>query len=347
MRLKPPFDSKVLQAIEESFNSNSISVVLRRELGARIDNIVGPNDPWPNQVDSIYQEFELRNTVEKLLLALRDARPAVPEFALALDELGFSVIEGEGETGRPALEALLSRKDSPFEDVVLFRGKLSTLETQVCRITADMTGTGSLIAPDLVLTNRHVVAGLLAADGRTLTGTVTCTFDHKTAPGVTVAGTSVKATHVEASSPHAPEDTMAGPMNDSLDFLDYALLRLADPIGDSPITRGGDPRGFMVLTAPADDPVIHSGLVVLQHPGGEPMKIDIGAVLARGPTRIRHSVNTRPGSSGAPVFDPALRLMALHHSGHENGPAPGDPGYNQAIPVSLILKDARAKGVSI
>ena len=348
MRLKQPIESRVLQAIEDSFDRNRIAVILRRQMGVRIDNIVADGQPWPNQVDAIYQEFHLQNTVEKLLAVLRNARPAVPDFALALDELGFAQIQGEGQTGRPALEALLARKQTPFQDVVEFRSQLSVLEAQVCKITAARAGTGSLIGPDLVLTNRHVVADFLAGDGHSLTGTVTCIFDHKKGGGgFTTEARKVAVTRVEASSRHAVEDTQPGPMNDSLEFLDYAMLRLGQPVGDQPITSGGDPRLTMDLTPPEEDPVVNNGLVILQHPGGEPMKIDIGSVLVRGPTRIRHSVNTKPGSSGAPVFDAALRLVGIHHSGHANGPAPADPGYNQAIPFSLILADARNKGVRI
>lgn len=348
MRLNGPIEGSVLQAIEDSFDRNRIAVILRRQLGVRVDNIVADGRPWPNQVDEIYQEFDLLNTVEKLLTVLRDARPAVPEFALALDELGFTQIQGEGQTGRPALEALLARKRTPFQDVVEFRSSLSTLEAQVCKVIADLTGTGSLIAPDLVLTNRHVVANLLAGDGHTLTGTVTCIFDHKKGGGgFTTPPRNVAVTRVEASSPYAVEDTRPGPMANSLDCLDYALLRLKEPVGDQPITSGGDPRGSMDLRPPTEDPSVNSGLVILQHPGGEPMKIDIGSVLMRGQTRIRHSVNTKHGSSGAPVFDPALRLVAIHHSGHENGPATADIGYNQAIPFDVILADARKKSVAI
>lgn len=349
MRLTAPLEGKVLDAIEESFDPNQISVILRRQLGMRIVSIVGAGQPWPNQVDAIYQEFHLRNEIEKLLTVLRDARPAVAAFALALDQMGYTQIKGEGETtGRPALEALLARRQNPWRDVVEFRGGLSTLETQVCQVLGSLTGTGSLIGTDLVLTNRHVVADVLAGDGHTLTGGVTCIFDHKKGgAGFTTDPRKVSVTRVEASSPHALEDTKPGAMNESLDFLDYAILKLSEPVGEEPVTAGGAPRGTMDLGRPEQEPAATSGVLVLQHPGGEPMKIDIGSVLTRGPTRIRHNVNTKPGSSGAPVFDAALKFVALHHVGHENGPAPGDPGYNQAIPIGVILADARQKGVAI
>ena len=347
MRLSQETAGLVLQAIEDSFSPKLMANILFRRLGARIFNIVGEGEPWPNQVNAVYQEYDSQFTIERLLVALRDARPAVPEFAFALDELGFAHIQGPQTTGRSALEALLTHGRAPFQDVVQFRGQLSVLEAQVCRVVCSHLGTGALVAPDLVLTNRHVIAQSLAADGHQLTQTVRCIFDDKVGGGGYKAPLrSIEVVSVEASSPHASEDERPGPMPDSLERLDYALLRLSARVGDQAIIEGGAPRGAMVLTAPEEAPAVNSGLVILQHPGGEPMKIDIGAVVARGRTRIRHSVNTKRGSSGAPVFDPTLRLIALHHSGHESGPAK-NPGYNQAIPMDLILADARAKGVTI
>lgn len=328
--------------MQASFDANGMRLILRRRLGEVYAHIVPAGLPWPNEVDAIYEAFDQQNTVEHLVAALRDARPAVPEFAQVLDSMGFARIS----TG---LEALLSRQESPYQDVVTFRGDLSRLEAQVCQIRGGMLGTGTLIAPNMVLTNRHVVAPNLAADDGVLTGKVVCVFDHKKGSSTyQTPPTEVAVARVLVSSPHAGEDTQPGPTNDSLDYLDYAVLELGSAVGNAPIVNGGDPRGWVELAPPPSAPTEGSGLVVLQHPKGEPMKIDIGSVIKKAPTRLRHSVNTEPGSSGAPVFDAGLRLVAIHHVGHQNGPGgPGAPGYNQAIPLDLILADARARSVAV
>jgi V8-like Glu-specific endopeptidase len=76
------------------------------------------------------------------------------------------------------------------------------------------------------------------------------------------------------------------------------------------------------------------------------MKIDLGSVTETGPARFRHTVNTEPGSSGAPVFDAALNLIGIHHAGQSGGPGPALT-YNEGIPLGAILTDARAKQVAI
>jgi len=340
VKLQPSDVKLFLRALRESFDDQAMALILMERFNLTYNVVVRPGQLWPNQALDIYSYFDQRNTTEQLVAAARDARPAVSEFAQVLDRLGFTKVSH-------GLEALLGRPESPYQDVETFRSDLSRLEGQVCRIACDLNGTGILIAADMVLTNLHVVVHALAQDG-SLTSPVTCIFDDRKGAGpYHTPPKEVKAVRVLASSSHAPEDTRPGPMTTSTAFLDYALLKLASPVGDRPIVEGGEPRGYADTAPPASEPILHSGLVVLQHPQAQPMKIDIGAVTDKGPMRLRHSVNTEPGSSGAPVFDAALRFVALHHVGHANGPVAGDPGYNQAIPLQLILADARAKGAPV
>ena len=66
--------------------------------------------------------------------------------------------------------------------------------------------------------------------------------------------------------------------------------------------------------------------------------IDLGSVTAVRPTRLRYNVNTAPGSSGAPVFNRLLELVAIHHVG-KDWPTVQMP-YNQGIPVDVIRSHA-------
>ena len=69
--------------------------------------------------------------------------------------------------------------------------------------------------------------------------------------------------------------------------------------------------------------------------------------------RLRYRNNTKPGSSGSPVFDMNWNLVALHHGGYptkrdleklkeEGKPVPD--GFNQGIPVNLTNDFVVSKG---
>src|ERR1700730_9867833 len=301
MQLKNPQLGEFLRATQDSFGPPSLDQVLLERFALIYANLTSIQKPFPSQVIDVHEYFRQRNIVEQLVVALRDARPAVSAFASIVDALGFTKLPDGG------LEVLVRPAGDPYRDVEVFRSDLSKLEAAVCQVdTGGTLGTGTLIGPRLVITNHHVVAELLKANGP-LANPVVCRFDFKTnAAGYKTPATEVRATAVLASSSHAAEDLVPGGTNTSANFLDYALLRLDRAIDDAPIVAGGAPRDSVTVGARAAALADHEGLVVLQHPGGKPMKIDIGAVMQVGPMRIRHSVNTEPGSSGAPVFDAGL-----------------------------------------
>jgi hypothetical protein len=339
MQLQNPLLAIFLRAMEASFDDTDLQVILLQRFGLRYSKLTNPIRPWSLQVINIHDYFDKRNETEHLVSALRDARPNVPEFAKVADGMGFAVIS----TG---LEVLVQTGRTPYQDVDVFRAKLATIEAAICQVDIDgATGTGTLIGADLVITNRHVVAARIGTDGK-LTGPATCRFDYKTnGEGYTTPATEVAAHLLLASSPHAPQDTVIGPMATDLAALDYAILKLDRKFADEPVVAGGNPRG-RIEVAGAPTAGVDAGVLVIQHPGGKPMKIDFGSVTEVGPARFRHTVNTEPGSSGAPVFDAALRLVGIHHAGHTGGPGPALT-YNEGIPLGAILTDAVAKGVAI
>jgi S1-C subfamily serine protease len=339
MRLVHPMLGLFLRALEDSFSQADLQSLLLQRFGYRYSKLTNPTLPWQTQIVEVHDYFDFRNITEQLVAAARDARPGVAEFALVADSLGFAARPSNAE-----LEVLI-RQEAAYQDVDAFHSKLASLEAAVCQIdTGSGFGTGTLIAEDLVITNHHVVGDKIGADGR-LTGPVTCRFDYKTnAAGYTTPALDASASALLASSPHAPQDLVAGPMATDPAALDYAILKLDRKLANEPIVAGGDPRGRVDVSGPSAT-AKDAGVLVLQHPGGKPMKIDLGSVLELGDTRFRHSVNTEPGSSGAPVFDAALRLIGIHHAGQSGGAAVLP--YNEGIPLAAILADARSKGVGV
>lgn len=120
--------------------------------------------------------------------------------------------------------------------------------------------------------------------------------------------------------------------------LDYALLRVAESVGDAPDADGKNKRGWILVSTLPPLPEPSDIIFIVQHPKGNPLKLAAGAVLRRNAndSRVRYDANTERGSSGSPCFDVKLNLIALHHAGDPDaGPL---AKYNQGIPIATILK---------
>jgi hypothetical protein len=338
MYLQPAQFAPLHAAMEQHFSPLDMQRLLQERCNVRMDNITGHTKAFQHQVVDISTHFQQRNLAEVLVTALRDARPSVAAFVRLADSIGFTRFPAGG------FEVLLDTKGPAFADVEEFRTRLAKLEDAVCRVeTPAGYGTGLLIAPDRVLTNFHVVERVVA-DGA-LTQIPTCLFGHRKAgAGANTPARRFDATRLLAWSPPSVEDTQAGHWNIDVDKLDYAVLELREPAGALPLVQGGEARGYVALSA-APATVEGDPLLILQHPNGQPMKIDLGSVTAARPTRLRYNVNTDKGSSGAPAFNRRLELVALHHVGID-WPADGVP-YNQGIPMAAIRDHAAQRGVDL
>jgi V8-like Glu-specific endopeptidase len=130
------------------------------------------------------------------------------------------------------------------------------------------------------------------------------------------------------------------------DRLDYALLRLAEAAGNDTVgdksNSAGNKRGFIAWPANPFNPVAGSGLSIMQHPRGDPLKLvldDDGVMSLNGnQTRLRYETNTERGSSGSPCFTFKWELVALHHSGDPDFDPAHKPAYNEGIPMTAITK---------
>jgi Trypsin-like peptidase domain len=238
------------------------------------------------------------------------------------------------------LERLL-RDASPYVDFGRWIANLTALQGRVCRIEAEFYGTGLLVAPDLVLTNHHVVETEIKDKVRAKE--VICRFDYSSTGGAGVReGREVGLADdwLVADAKYAPGDFRTGERGPLPDELDYSLIRLAEPAGDD--TMGTKSRGVAVLQRDASQSMEKSIVQIVQHPKGSALAMSIGTVEGYDADRLRlrYAANTEGGSSGAPVLAPDLSVVALHHAG---GPDWGDgKGYNQGIPIGLIVRHAEA-----
>jgi hypothetical protein len=233
-------------------------------------------------------------------------------------------------------------------DVHVWLEKLAQIERRVCRIefAGNAAGSGFLVGPDAVLTNWHVVEN---AKQSNKLADLACRFDYlRLANGTRQQGKAV-ALHADGCldfSRYSAAEKTKKPDEPppTEDELDYALLRLAEPVGRG--DADGSPRGWISLPEAAVPLDAGAPLLIVQHPDGSPMKLalDTEAVIGRNAnrTRIRYKTNTDPGASGSPCFTMDWDLAALHHYGD---PAWQQPMFNQGIPIELIRRRIIEKGL--
>jgi hypothetical protein len=294
----------------------------------------------------LINQAEMNDWLLALVAAAHERRPKNADLASIAEEAGLTLTGPRMDNPTGVSLQTLIQQQAKFLDPVRFREGLAILEGQVCWIDVPVGGggTGFLIASNLVVTNQHVVAAVMA--GTTRWQDVRCQFDFKRS----VDGSDLvrrNPTEVPLSGPDwlvdgrepsaADEDPALGEAGP--EETDCAVIRLAEAIGDQPV--GGDtvdldaqPRSWVDVARPAPPVSVGNQVFLLQHPVGQPLAMAIGKVVAFNSvgTRMRYDANSKVGSSGAPVFDADLQLVALHHARDVGEP----PAWNQAVPFGAI-----------
>lgn len=290
--------------------------------------------PLRERVFQLIQEAEREGWTQELLQGARQDTPGNPRLAAFAQEFSASI---QREAPGPRLEKLVVDTNS-FLDPVRWRERLEAIERQVCRVElGHKVGTGFLVAPDVVLTNHHVVHEVL--EGTVSPERVVLRFDYKrlangSAPEGTVYGLAPEW-HL-ASSPPSPVDAMyPKPHEASVEELDYALLRVKGQPGNEPV-EGQGTRSWVQVPSDAYALPPGSPVMIVQHPRGDRLRlvIETNGILAvnAARTRVTYRTNTLEGSSGAPCFNQDWMLVALHHSG-----GPGNLAqFNEGIPISTV-----------
>lgn len=263
---------------------------------------------------------------------------------------GTVSVSSEGEVNDAELQTINNRV-KPFFNAEEFSTWLKAKMPCVCAIWLDgvvdpgFHGTGFLVAPDLVLTARHVVLKLIEEIPTTavIDGFVEvkdrqqvdsapklhCVFDYRTLisnfnmtvppPECTVVG--VDANWLVWSSITDLRDGVTHDFAEKpniLDRLDCAIIRLDTPIGNkADPRRGGMRRGWMQLNGKVPALKTEEIITILQHPQGLPQNFAMNEYRAQEPcgTRIWYHTNTDNGSSGSPCFGRTLDLVAFHNAG--------------------------------
>ncbi|MBD2775093.1 trypsin-like peptidase domain-containing protein [Iningainema sp. BLCCT55] len=339
-------------ALIDAFPSQQrLAELVRFRLDKNLNAIV-MGDDLQAIVFRLIQAAEAEGWVDKLIVSARESNPGNSKLFFIASELNLATPMPPELSARGALEKIIKKTNS-FLDVNTWREKLGTIEAQVCRIeitdnnNVKSFGTGFIIAPNVVMTNYHVIEPVILEQATP--SNVVLRFDYKQlADGKKInEGTEYRLVEDDwliDQSPYA-ENISSKP-----DELDYALLRVDGVSGEEQIGRNPDPnsskRGWIKLpTEPHYQFLPNTPLLIVQHPKAEPLKLafDTEAIIDinENGTMVKYKTNTEPGSSGSPCFDINWNLVALHHSGDPDW----NPTYNAGTPLSAICSYLEKQGL--
>lgn len=371
MELSGSQEEQFSDALRSAFNQATLQQMLRFKLDKSLEEFATTPD-FRQTVFLLIENSRMEGWTEALIDAALQSRPGNPHLRAFADQLGLvSTGNRNKQAGRAREFERLITPQNGFADPAKWLDKLGRIESQVCRIEVPTTegicyGTGFLVSPNAVMTNYHVIQALIENvndsnhqnSASVDVAKVICRFDYRMLiDGVTInSGTTYTLdprNWLLAKSPPSPSDDVPEPKREmpEMDQMDFVLLRLeGTPGNDYPGKKGWseiERRGWIsARTRPYEFPK-DAFLFVMQHPKAAPLKLAFGAVIAMNPnqTRVRYTVNTEPGSSGAPCFDKDLNLVALHHLGDPNLFAPASNSFNQGIPLFRIQQLLEKRGV--
>jgi V8-like Glu-specific endopeptidase len=263
----------------------------------------------------------LGRRIEELL----DDQPVLEPPTGAPDEL--SSPKGAGWRGFGAERLVVQGVDTlvgiSFLDVGLQRSR------SVCRVTSTFTGgtshgTASLIGPDLLLTNHHVLHDW--EDGNRPAHLVEAWFDYE----LDAAGATRQMSVV-----HCDEATIAGDREH-----DWAVVRLAVP---APATAA-----VLDLTG-AQAPSPDDYVFIIQHPDGGPKMVGLSHNLVRHVDEdvLQYWTDTKAGSSGSPVFNDRWQVVGLHHRWVAAPEGEGVAYRNQGRRIERVLEGLRDQQIEV
>jgi len=353
--------ARLSQALRSAFPPQRFRELLSFRLDKSLDDLAFGDD-YPEVMFKVLSIANGEGWLSRLVVAARASNPGNPLLQAIGGSLGVS--SSSSEEGN--LERVV-RSTGVWNDVDPWRTQLGSLEDRVCRVrvagsTRIAFGTGFLIGPRAVLTNYHVVAMAIEKDRRRAAGEpwaepagIDLLFDYKVfADGRPLDDGNVVGVGepwLIDSSPQSPADSKPdGAVLPTPEELDFAILRLEKAVGSAAIGRSPEPqapaRGWINLRSDPLEVSADAPVFLLQHPAKRPLKLTVGAMrgVNENATRVRYTANSVGGSSGAPCFDEAWRLIALHHSGDPDFDPDHQPEYNEGIPIALIANRLQAGG---
>jgi V8-like Glu-specific endopeptidase len=236
-----------------------------------------------------------RKTADQVVASVAAIRSADP--SLANDAEDMDNRRGRLKARGLDLEAVIGTDDSLW---LTFLSQGLTAARAVGRVVSvdglpvTPVGTGVLVSRRLLLTNHHVIPDPAAANRM---------------------GVQLGYEYNDDGTERAPQlyrfDPDAAFFTDT--DMDFTVVAVADLNG----APAGDPYGVVRLIADQGKALKSERLNVIHHPGGDRKRVSVreNRFVAEDDIWVRYTSDTRPGSSGAPVFNDQWEMVALHHAG--------------------------------
>ncbi|WP_158292345.1 DNA/RNA non-specific endonuclease [Paracraurococcus ruber] len=213
----------------------------------------------------------------------------------------YSFLTAQGQSATPLEQEALLGTNNLVE--MSFLDRCRVVRECIGRIRVQAEGrrgwaTGFLIAPGLLLTNQHVFPN-----------------------GEAVGASRVEFGYwydVAGQLPRGTEEFALDPASFFVadEELDFAVVAVSARSATGSDIAG---RGHLRLIRQTGKVKKGEFVTILQHPDGDPMRIALRenevTRVEDGESVIWYAADTAHGSSGAPVFNDSLQLVALHASG--------------------------------
>ncbi|WP_273513650.1 DNA/RNA non-specific endonuclease [Phreatobacter oligotrophus] len=238
--------------------------------------------------------------VRRLIDLVADKPPSVVESAERRDDRRRFLAETLGSDGDVVFERIIAG-DELQPVAYLERGAIAARAVAKIALRSQAgsaigSGTGFLIAPGVLITNNHVIPD------RSLTINSMAQFGYE----LDVMGKALGPVEFALDAERLFHTDVA------LDFTVVAVRPLAQD-GTSRL----DAYGYLPLLGTTGKAMEGEWLSLIQHPNGERKQVCVreNKLIKRQPDVLWYSSDTKPGSSGSPVFNNDWFVVALHHKG--------------------------------
>lgn len=245
---------------------------------------------------AILNDAMLRSKVDNVVQVARSEYPDHTLLALAQDNALSGVrgvdiaskVQWKSSSDEGVLEQIMGKQSTLLPIAFLQIGLERARSVARIRLPDGASGSGFLIANNLLITNNHVLAS------NTVAAQAKVQFNFQQS----ALGLDMPVTEYAL----APAKGFATSSAD-----DWTAVRL-----DGDVNAEWGALSLQKASPQKDD-----FTMIVQHPAGGPKQIALyhNVITAVDEGRVQYLTDTLPGSSGSPVFNMDWQVVALHHSG--------------------------------